>query len=54
MHFRAFAGYGLAFETEAKKGQVTLPFFKSYSTGGPKQYAWLADQETGHWFKYFL
>jgi hypothetical protein len=35
MHFRAFAGYGLAFETEAKKGQVTLPFFKSYSAGGP-------------------
>ncbi len=35
MHFRAFAGYGLAFETEAKKGEVTLPFFKSYSAGGP-------------------
>jgi outer membrane protein insertion porin family len=35
MHFRAFAGYGLAFQTEARTGEVTLPFFKSYSAGGP-------------------
>lgn len=35
MHFRAFAGYGLAFQTEARRGEVTLPFFKSYSAGGP-------------------
>ena len=35
LHFRTFAGYGLAFQTEARQGQVTLPFFKSYSAGGP-------------------
>jgi outer membrane protein assembly factor BamA len=35
LHFRLFAGYGLAFQTQAKKGQVTLPFFKSYVAGGP-------------------
>ena len=35
MHFRAFAGYGLAFPTEKNTGDVTLPFFKSYQTGGP-------------------
>ncbi|HLO83347.1 MAG TPA: BamA/TamA family outer membrane protein [Chitinophagaceae bacterium] len=33
--FRAFAGYGLAFNTESRKGDVTLPFFKSYYSGGP-------------------
>jgi len=33
--FHAFAGAGFAFETESKKGQVTLPFFKSYFAGGP-------------------
>ena len=35
MHFRTFAGYGLAFQTQARRGEVTLPFFKSYSAGGP-------------------
>lgn len=35
LHFRAFAGGGLAFTTASKKGQVTLPFFKSYIAGGP-------------------
>ena len=34
-HFRAFAGYGLAFRTEKNTGDVTLPFFKSYQAGGP-------------------
>jgi outer membrane protein assembly factor BamA len=33
--FHAFAGAGFAFETASKKGQVTLPFFKSYFAGGP-------------------
>jgi outer membrane protein assembly factor BamA len=33
--FRGFAGAGFAFETASKKGQVTLPFFKSYFSGGP-------------------
>lgn len=34
-HFRFFAGGGVAFSTASKKGQVTLPFFKSYIAGGP-------------------
>jgi outer membrane protein assembly factor BamA len=34
-HFRFFAGGGIAFNTASKKGQVTLPFFKSYIAGGP-------------------
>lgn len=33
--FRFFAGYGLAFNTESRVGDVTLPFFKSYYSGGP-------------------
>jgi outer membrane protein insertion porin family len=33
--FHAFAGAGFALETESRKGQVTLPFFKSYFAGGP-------------------
>ena len=35
LHFRAFAGGGIALPTESRKGQVTLPFFKSYIAGGP-------------------
>lgn len=35
MHFRTFAGAGFAFQTASRKGQVTLPFFKSYIAGGP-------------------
>lgn len=35
MHFRAFAGGGIALPTESRKGEVTLPFFKSYIAGGP-------------------
>jgi len=35
LHLRAFAGAGFAFRTESKKGQVTLPFFKSFIAGGP-------------------
>ena len=35
MHFRTFAGAGFAFPTASRKGQVTLPFFKSYIAGGP-------------------
>jgi outer membrane protein assembly factor BamA len=35
LHLRAFAGYGLAFQTNRRKGDVTLPFFKSYTAGGP-------------------
>ena len=35
LHFRAFAGGGLALTTASRKGQVTLPFFKSYIAGGP-------------------
>jgi outer membrane protein assembly factor BamA len=35
LHFRAFAGYGIAFQTNRRKGDVTLPFFKSYTAGGP-------------------
>ncbi len=33
--FRAFAGYGLSFNTESRKGEITLPFFKSFFAGGP-------------------
>lgn len=33
--FRAFAGYGLSLNTESRKGEITLPFFKSYFAGGP-------------------
>jgi hypothetical protein len=35
LHLRFFGGYGLAFQTLSRKGQVTLPFFKSYVAGGP-------------------
>jgi outer membrane protein assembly factor BamA len=35
LHFRAFAGGGIALPTGSRKGQVTLPFFKSYIAGGP-------------------
>lgn len=35
LHFRAFAGAGIALTTGSKKGEVTLPFFKSYMAGGP-------------------
>jgi outer membrane protein assembly factor BamA len=33
--FRAFAGLGIAMNTESRLGEVTLPFFKSYYAGGP-------------------
>jgi len=33
--FRAYAGYGLALETKNRQGEITLPFFKSYFSGGP-------------------
>jgi outer membrane protein assembly factor BamA len=32
---RAFAGYGYALETVSRQGDITLPFFKSYFSGGP-------------------
>jgi outer membrane protein assembly factor BamA len=35
LHLRAFAGIGLALSTASRRGQVTLPFFKSYMAGGP-------------------
>ncbi len=35
MHFRAYAGGGLSFTTGSRKGEVTLPFFKSFFAGGP-------------------
>ncbi len=35
LHLRAFAGAGLAFNTGSRRGQVTLPFFKSFFAGGP-------------------
>ena len=35
LHFRAFAGAGFALTTGSRKGEVTLPFFKSYIAGGP-------------------
>lgn len=35
LHMRLFAGGGLALTTGSKKGEVTLPFFKSYVAGGP-------------------
>lgn len=35
LNFRAFAGMGYALSTASRKGQVTLPFFKSYTAGGP-------------------
>ncbi len=35
LHFRLFAGYGFAFNTKNRTGDVTLPFFKSYFAGGP-------------------
>jgi len=35
LHLRAFAGAGLALTTGSKKGEVTLPFFKSFIAGGP-------------------
>lgn len=33
--FRGFAGYGHAFNTQSRPGEITLPFFKSYFAGGP-------------------
>ncbi|MBX3239806.1 MAG: BamA/TamA family outer membrane protein [Chitinophagaceae bacterium] len=33
--FRAFAGYGIGFETESRKGDVSLPFFRQFFGGGP-------------------
>lgn len=33
--FRGFAGYGISFNTESRRGEITLPFFKSFSAGGP-------------------
>jgi len=33
--FRGYAGYGLSFNTESRRGEITLPFFKSFSAGGP-------------------
>jgi len=33
--FRLFAGYGIAFETESRKGDVSLPFFRQFFGGGP-------------------
>jgi outer membrane protein assembly factor BamA len=35
LHMRAFVGAGLALSTASRRGQVTLPFFKSYMAGGP-------------------
>jgi len=35
LHFRAYAGGGLALTTGSRKGEVTLPFFKSFFAGGP-------------------
>jgi outer membrane protein insertion porin family len=35
LHMRFFGGYGHAFPTLSRQGQVTLPFFKSYVAGGP-------------------
>jgi outer membrane protein assembly factor BamA len=34
-HFRLYAGAGWALSTGSRKGQVTLPFFKSFIAGGP-------------------
>lgn len=33
--FRAFAGYGVGFDTENRKGDVSLPFFRQFFAGGP-------------------
>lgn len=33
--FRFFAGYGIAFDTESRKGDVSLPFFRQFFAGGP-------------------
>jgi outer membrane protein assembly factor BamA len=35
LHFRLFAGAGFALPTRTRRGEVTLPFFKSYVAGGP-------------------
>jgi hypothetical protein len=35
LHMRAFVGAGFALSTASRRGQVTLPFFKSYMAGGP-------------------
>ena len=35
LHMRTFIGVGLALSTASRRGQVTLPFFKSYMAGGP-------------------
>lgn len=32
---RTFAGYGYALNTRSRQGDITLPFFKSYFSGGP-------------------
>ncbi|MBX2925024.1 MAG: BamA/TamA family outer membrane protein [Chitinophagaceae bacterium] len=33
--FRFFAGYGIGFDTESRKGDVSLPFFRQFFAGGP-------------------
>lgn len=33
--FRFFAGYGIAFDTESRNQDVTLPFFRQFFAGGP-------------------
>ncbi len=33
--FRVFGGYGIAFETESRKGEISLPFFRQFFSGGP-------------------
>lgn len=33
--FRFFGGYGMAFETESRQGNVALPFFRQFFAGGP-------------------
>jgi outer membrane protein assembly factor BamA len=35
LHLRAYAGLGIALNTDSRTGQVTLPFFKSFIAGGP-------------------
>ncbi|MBX3253767.1 MAG: BamA/TamA family outer membrane protein [Chitinophagaceae bacterium] len=33
--FRFFAGYGIGFDTESRKDDVSLPFFRQFFAGGP-------------------